>query len=107
DPNSTIGRYLAQAELAKAGLHGSDLSKFEFLGRHDKVASAVELGDFDAGSLRLSTLMELNKKGALRVLTTFENVGQPWIARSGMDRAVFEALQQSLFSIKDPSILKD
>jgi phosphonate transport system substrate-binding protein len=107
DCNSTIGRYLAQAELAKAGLHASDLSKFDFLGRHDKVAAAVELGDFDAGSLRLSTLMDLNKKGTLRVLTTFDNVGQPWVARAGIERAVFEALQQSLFSIKDPSILKD
>jgi phosphonate transport system substrate-binding protein len=107
DANSTIGRYLAQAELVKAGLHIGDFPKFEYLGRHDKVASAVEMGDFDAGSLRLSALEDLNKKGTLRVLATFDNVGQPWVARAGMDRSVIDGLQQSLFSIKDPAILKE
>jgi phosphonate transport system substrate-binding protein len=107
DCNSTIGRYLAQAELLKAGLHADDLAKFQYMGRHDRVATAVELGDFDAGSLRLSALEDMNKKGALRVLATFENVGQPWVARSGMDRSVIDALKQSLFSIKDPALLKE
>ena len=107
DCNSTIGRYLAQAELAKAGVHADELAKYQYLGRHDRVALAVELGDFDAGSLRLSTLEDLNKKGALRVLTTFENVGQPWVARAGMDREVVDALKQSLYAIKDPGMLKE
>jgi phosphonate transport system substrate-binding protein len=91
----------------KGGLHHDDLPNSEYLGRHDKVAGAVELGDFAAGSLRLSAFQDLNKRGALRVLTTFENVGQPWVARAGMEKAVIEALQQGLYSIKDPSILKE
>jgi len=107
DANSTIGRYLAQAELLKAGLHAHDFAKFQYLGRHDRVASAVELGDFDAGSLRLSALDDLNKKGKLRVLATFENVGQPWVVRAGMEPAVVAALKESLYAIHDPAMLKD
>ncbi len=107
DANSTIGRYLAQAELLKAGLHAHDFAKFQYLGRHDRVASAVELDDFDAGSLRLSALDDLNKKGKLRVLATFDNVGQPWVVRAGMDPAVIAALKESLYAIHDPAMLKD
>ena len=107
DSNSTIGRYLAQAELARAGVHADDLAKFQYLGRHDRVALAVEIGDFDAGSMRLSALEDLNKKGKLRVLATFENVGQPWVVRAGTEPAVVDALKQSLYAIKDPAILKE
>lgn len=107
DQNSTIGRYLAQAELVQAGIHAEDLRGFQYLGRHDTVASAIEIGDYDAGSLRLSVLKDLNKRGALRVLTTFENVGQPWVARAGLDPDLLENLRRSLFAIKDPTILKD
>ena len=49
DENSTIGRYLAQAELVKAGIRARDLAHYEYLGRHDLVAKAVSLGDFRAG----------------------------------------------------------
>ena len=32
---------------------------------------------------------------------------QPWLAREGLDASVFEALQQSLFSLTDPAVLKE
>ncbi len=105
DPNSTIGRYLVQAELAKAGLRSSDLSKFAYLDRHDKVARAVQVGDFDAGSVKESNYQEL--QDSLRVVLTFPNVTKPWVARAGLDRDVAAALQQSLFALKDPGALKE
>lgn len=107
DQNSTIGRYLAQAELVKAHVYAGDLASFEYLGRHDLVASRVALGDFDAGSLAAGTFEESRAAGKLRALCTFENVTKPWIARAGLDPAVVSALRESLLSLKDPAVLKE
>lgn len=104
--NSTIGRYLAQSELIKVGVTSSSLSKLAFLGRHDKVFKAVELGDYDAGSLKESTFKKMNKKDELRVLHSFENVTKPWIASSKLPPKMFKALSTALIELSDPSILK-
>lgn len=104
DKNSTIGRFLVQEHLLKAGLHGSDLGRFEYLDRHDKVAAAVLAGDFDAGAVKESNLDE--SKGQLRALVTFPNVTKPWVAREGLDAGVLAALHDSLLSLKDPAALK-
>jgi phosphonate transport system substrate-binding protein len=107
DPNSTIGRYLVQAELVKAGITSKDLADYKYLGRHDIVVSAVEIGDFDAGSVMKPAFEKANAKGTLRVLKTFDNVTKPWVARKGLDKSIVEAIQASLLSIQDPAILKD
>lgn len=107
DPNSTIGRYLCQAELVKAGIYKDDLSNSKFLNRHDTVAAAVELGDFDAGSVQMSTFEKANEKNTLRILVSFDNVTKPWVSRAGLDPKIFQALQQSLFALKDPAVLKE
>lgn len=108
DQNSTIGRYLVQAELFDAGLRMDDLADCcKYLGRHDKVAQAVEAGDFDAGSVQKSTFDKANEKGTLRVLKSFDNVTKPWVARKGLDRTTFDAIRQSLFALKDEAILKE
>jgi phosphonate transport system substrate-binding protein len=107
DKNSTIGRYLAQAELVKVNLHASDFASTEYLGRHDTVARAVELGDYDAGSLAMGTFEESHRAGKLRALCTFENVTKPWVAKAGLDHAVVSALCDSLLSLKDADVLKE
>lgn len=107
DPNSTIGRYLSQAELVKAGIHAWDLAGFKYLDRHDKVAAAVEIGDFDAGAVAMSTYESANKKGTLRVIASFDNVTKPWVARPGLDANVLDALKHCLCEIKDPAVLKE
>ncbi len=103
DANSTIGRYLVQAELAKAGIHAPDLEKYDFLDRHDKVARAVELGDYDAGAIKESTYEEYAKR--LRVVHTFDNVTKPWVARAALDQALVLALRASLLALTDPAAL--
>lgn len=107
DENSTIGRYLIQAELFKAGITSADLAGFKYLGRHDIVASAVELGDYDAGSVMDSAFEKANAKGNLRVIKEFDNVTKPWVARKGLDKATLEAIQSALYAIKDAAILKE
>lgn len=107
DPNSTIGRYLVQAELVKAGVNGTDLADFQYMNRHDVVLKAVEIGDFDAGSVMQQTFEKGNSKGTLRVLASFDNVTKPWVARRGLEKATLEAIQQCLYGLKDPNALKE
>ena len=107
DKNSTIGRYLAQAEMIKAGVFGKNLASFGFLGRHDLVAKAVEIGDYDAGSLKISTFEKMNSQGKLRILWSFDNVTKPWIAKSTLDKKVVAAISKVMLEWKDETALKD
>jgi phosphonate transport system substrate-binding protein len=107
DPNSTIGRWLVQAELVGAGITASDLSTYTYHERHDQVAAVVEHGDFDAGSVKLSTFEKANANKTLRTIATFDNVTKPVVARDGLDREVFAAIQASLFDLSDPALFKD
>ena len=105
--SSTIGRYLSQLYLEGNGIRAGDLSDYEYLGRHDKVGTAVGAGDFDAGALNESTFKKLTAKGEpIRELARFPNVTKPWIARKGLQPEVFAALQNSLLELKDGKGLK-
>jgi phosphonate transport system substrate-binding protein len=107
DRNSTIGRWLIQAEMVKAGIRSVDLASFQYFERHDQVADVVLHGDFQAGSVKLSTFTKANAKNELREILRFENVTKPVVARQGLDREVFAAIQKSLFSLKDPALFTD
>lgn len=108
DHLSTIGRYLPQAALVKAGIRSKDLKKMEFLNRHDKVAMAVLNGDFDAGAVKSGTFTKFENNGVgLRQLTTLKNVTKPWIARKGLSSEVVTTLQQFLLQLKDTEVLKN
>jgi phosphonate transport system substrate-binding protein len=106
DPNSTIGRYLVQAMLVEAGITAKDLAEYRYLGRHDIVVSAVEIGDFDAGAVMKTAFDKANTKGTMRVLESFDNVTKPWVARKGLDKPVVDGIEASLCAIQDPAILK-
>ncbi len=105
--SSTIGRYLSQHFLVSHNIFADDLSKYKYLGRHDKVGTAVGAKDFDAGALNESTFKKLVAAGEpIRELARFPNVTKPWIARSGLEPKVFMALQESLYTLKDARTLK-
>lgn len=105
DNTSTIGRYLSQAVLVDEHIYATDLSKFEYLDRHDRVFKAVEVGDFTAGALKDSTFKKMNKEGQLRVLSSFDNVTKPWIARAGLDGDVYSAIKSGLINLQDEAVL--
>ncbi len=105
DENSTIGRYLSQAELVEAGLNVTDLESFDYLGRHDRVVAAVLHGKYDAGAAKESTFAKYREKG-LRALKSFDNVTKPWVARSNLEEDHFVALQDVLLNTTNPEILK-
>ncbi len=107
DRLSTIGRYLAQKMLLDSGIHADDLSDYDYLGRHDRVGSAVGKGDYDAGALKSSTFKKLRDKGVpIRVLASFDNVTKPWIASSSIEPRVLAALRKVFLATHDPEILK-
>ena len=107
DPLSTLGRYLPQAVLVRAGIHAKDLAKFNFLDRHDKVAGAVLNGDFDAGSVKAQTFAKFEKQGeGLRMVATLKNVTKPWVARKGLSPQIIEGMRKFLLQLKDPVVLK-
>lgn len=106
DEGSTIGRFLSQRHLEQNDIRAGDLSDYEYLGRHDKVGTAVGAGDFDAGALNESTFKKLVAKGEpLRELARFSNVTKPWIASSQLDNDIYEALQAALLELDNPSAL--
>jgi len=105
DENSTIGRYLSQAELVEAGISVTELESFDYLGRHDRVVAAVLHGKYDAGAAKESTFAKYSEKG-LRALKSFDNVTKPWVARSNIAEDHFVALQDVLLNTSNPEILK-
>jgi phosphate/phosphite/phosphonate ABC transporter binding protein len=106
-PLSTIGRYLAQAQLLDAGVTGNDLKRFAYLGRHDRVGRAVGNRDFDAGALKESTFRKLQAKNIpIKALLEFDNVTKPWIASSEIPVRIFDALTTAMLNAADPDVLK-
>ena len=105
---STFGRYLAQQFLLDHGITASNLAGFDYLGRHDKVGSAVGAGRFDAGALKENTFHRLVAKGVpLRAIAKIPIVTRPWIARSGLPAHLYTALRGSLLNLTDPHALKE
>ena len=107
DELSTIGRYLAQAQLLDAGISGEDLHSFAFLGRHDLVGEAVGAGKFAAGALKESTYRKLVAKGVpIRVLLSFENVTKPWLAAADLDDEVVQAMRDIMLATQNEEIVR-
>ena len=108
DEGSTIGRFLSQLYLEQHGIRAGNLSRYEYLGRHDKVGTAVGAGAFDAGALNEKTFRKLVAAGEkIRELARFPNVTKPWIARSGLDPQIAAALRASLLEITGPEVLAE
>ncbi len=104
---STIGRYLSQGLLVRHGITAKDLAFYDYLGRHDRVGTAVAHGRFDAGALKEGTFKKLVAKGApIRAIASFPNVTKPWITRDGLAPKVFAALRAALLRMRDPAALK-
>jgi phosphonate transport system substrate-binding protein len=108
DENSTIGRFLSQAELSKAGIHADNLKNFEYLGSHEKAAKAVLDGKFDACAVKESTYETY--KEYFRVIKDFDNVTKPWITCEDFDPNFASKIQDILLelTLKDhPEILRE
>jgi phosphonate transport system substrate-binding protein len=107
DENSTIGRYLAQRFLIERGIRAADLSRYDYLGRHDKVGHAVGAGLFDAGSLKETTFNKLVGQGVpIRAIARFDSATKPWVTRANLPANIRNALQKALLTVEDSEAFK-
>lgn len=104
---STLGRYFAQLTLMDAGLFASDFSRYQYLGRHDKVGRAVGSGLFDAGALEETTFQKLVSQGVpVRAIASYGAATKAWVARANLNRRIEDALRQALLGLDSPTALK-
>ncbi len=107
DLQSTSGRFMAQQFLLKNGIGAKDLSRYEYLGRHDIVGVKVGVGDFAAGAMSEATFRKLLSDGEkIRELARFPIVSKPWVTRAGIDPAVYSALKISLLEMSSAKALE-
>lgn len=104
NPNSTTGRYLAQGELAKAGIGAKDFLAYDYLGRHDKVVFSVGSGLHDAGACNEVTFEKYAKERNLRELARFKSPTHGWVARSGLEANVTKAIRDTLLAMKGEAL---
>jgi len=104
DSDSTTGRYLSQAYLVEQGIYARDLSKYQYLGRHDRVVAAVLAGDFEAGACKVSSFDKAKDQGLVD-LHYFDNVTKPWVVRSKLDPSLTGEIRKALLAIKDKKAL--
>jgi phosphonate transport system substrate-binding protein len=106
DEQSTLGRYIAQLYLARAGITSADLKAFKYLERHDRVGAAVASGQFDAGALEQTMFDKLVAAGApIRAIASFPTVTKPWVARVDLAPRIKHAITRALVAIRDPAVL--
>jgi len=104
---STMGRYVAQLFLAQSGITAGDLKSFEYLGRHDRVATAVASGQFDAGALEETIFTKLVNEGlALRPLASYRDLTKAWVARVGLNPQITAKLRDALIAMRNPAALQ-
>ncbi len=102
-----MGRYVAQLFLAQSGITADDLRSFQYLGRHDRVATAVASGQFDAGALEETIFNKLVSEGlALRPLASYRDLTKAWVARVGLDPALKAKLREAMIAMRDPAALE-
>lgn len=100
DMQSASGRFVAQQFLLRNGITAKDLSRYEYLGRHDIVGVKIGVGDFAAGAMSEATFRRLLTEGEkIRELARFPLVSNPWVARDGIDPEIYRALKTSLLEI--------
>jgi ABC-type phosphate/phosphonate transport system substrate-binding protein len=103
--DSAIGHYLPKIELLAAGLHARDLSGWTNC-RPWHASRLVRQGQFAAGAADLWEAENLIAAGApLHILKEVHSPTAVWVAASKMDPALRTAIQQSLLSLTDRTIL--
>lgn len=103
---STTGRYLPQSFLIDHGISADTLGGFAYLGRHDRVASAIADGLYDAGALSEGVYKELVAKGMkLRPIASFSSVTKPWVARKGLPEKTRNLITKSLLALRGIAVL--
>jgi len=105
DLDSAIGHYLAKVALLDAGLRLRDLSGLTNT-RPWHTTRLVREGKFAAGAAEFWYVDELIKAGApLKILREVRSPSVPWVATTNLAPDLRAAIQRSLVSLTDGTIL--
>ncbi len=99
---STLSCYMPAKMLMDAGVFDS-LSSYEFLGKHDKVANYIAMGEYPAGGIKIAVAeKKLNK---IKIIAKSEPVYDFLIvAHHTMDDSQYNLLKKEILELKDPAI---
>ena len=112
DPASTSSHLIPKSMLAERGLVAKEHYSEQFVGAHDAVAKAVELGHAQAGGLSKpiwESLVErkLVDPAKVRVLAESRPYPQyPWTMRSDLAPALKERIREAFLKLADPAVMK-
>ncbi|MDY0116559.1 MAG: phosphate/phosphite/phosphonate ABC transporter substrate-binding protein [Sulfurimonadaceae bacterium] len=102
--NSTLSYYVPMYMLKKQNID-TQLERFAFLGRHDRVAQYVIMGKYDAGSIKTSVAEKYSDY--IEVIARSEQYDNfLFLASSQLDDATFTKIQNALLELKNEQILK-
>jgi len=101
---STLSYYVPMYLLKQENVDTA-LKRFDFLGRHDRVAQYVIMGKYDAGSIKNSVARKYAPY--IRVIKRskqYENF--LFVASSHLDKTLFEKIRHAILSLEDTTILQ-
>ncbi|PLX47537.1 MAG: hypothetical protein C0613_13700 [Desulfobulbaceae bacterium] len=103
DRESTLSCYVPAHMLMQAGIFES--LEYKFLGSHDNVAKAVQLGMFDAGGIKPAVAAKYTGQG-LKIIAESEPVYEHvLVASSSVDDETLKKLRLAVLNLKDPAVL--
>ena len=103
-PNSTLSYYVPRYMLENSNTMRK-IKRYNFLGRHDKVAQYVIMGKFAAGAVKQSIANKYSKY--LQVIATSEAMpGFIIVANKKLDKKTTLKIKKLLLNLKDISALK-
>lgn len=103
-PDSTLSYYVPNHMLNSAGVK-KRLKRYDFLGRHDKVAKYVIMGKYDAGAMKESVAMKYGKY--LRVIAKSRPIPDFMVvSHRSCESELAEKIRRALLRLKDPDVVK-
>ena len=102
-PQSTLSYFVPMNMLIEANII-KNLERYDFLGRHDKVAQYVIMGKYDAGAVKKSVADKYSKY--LQIIDRSKPLADFMIvANSSLDKQLIKQIKDALIDLKDPKIL--
>ena len=102
-PQSTLSYFVPMDMLIRAKVV-KKLQRYDFLGRHDKVAQYVIMGKYDVGAVKKSVADKYSKY--IQIIAKSEPLSDFMVvAHSSLDKDMVIKIKDALFNLKDPKVL--
>ena len=102
-PQSTLSYYVPMDMLINANVI-KNVKRYDFLGRHDKVAQYVIMGKYDLGAVKKSVANKYSKY--IQIVAKSKPLPDFMIvANQTIDEEIVNKIKDALLNLKDPKIL--